>query len=339
MMNEQIGASLSFFDKAGKEKKGAEDILAYLESIKPSAGFELGSAPGYTGQGKELQAMYEYVGALTTGKNTFNSTTKLAVLAQRTLEQGLSDFEKATGVDINVAALLKPDITDKMLEQFIASIGKTPSSAKIEELRKLIRDTYADVLTGIDVAEYSKFANSTDSRVGQLSNTIDSIADAMTHLQNTLGSSLTTLDKILFGSTYDASRPISGFDAATEQIDTITAAITDMQTAFEGTMTNLEAYADSLQGPIGAFHQLAEAMSLVTGGATLGLAASVQTSGISGAKTTITTYNQVPVNITINGAQGMDTADLAAHVEEAVGRAIRSSGGSYITSPIGSLTS
>jgi tape measure domain-containing protein len=334
MMNEQIASSLSFYDKAGKTYSGASEIKTYLESIKPSRGFEKGAAKGYEEQGREMQAVYEYVTALITGKNTFNSTTKLAILAQRTLEQGLSDFEKATNVDINVASLTKPDITDKMLEQFIASIGQSPSSAKIDELRKLIRDTYSDVLTSIDVAEYSKFADSTDARVGKLSSTIDNVADAMTHLKDSLGSGLTTLDKILFGDTYDASRPISGFDAATEQIDTITSSIKDMQTAFEGTMSNLEAYAASLQGPIGAFHQLGLEIGNLSQ-----LATSIQTNGIGGVQASVTTYNQVPITITVNGAQDMNANDLAAKVEEAVGRAIRSSGGSYITSNTSPLSS
>jgi hypothetical protein len=59
-------------------------------------------------------------------------------------------------------------------------------------------------------------------------------------------------------------------------------------------------------------------------------ASSVQTVGINGAQTTVTMYNQIPINITINDAQDMNTAELAAQVEEAVGRALRASGGSYI---------
>ena len=434
MMNEQIAASLSFYDKSGKTHTGASEIKTYLDSIRPSKGFVLGSAKGYEEQGREMDALYEYVTALQSGKNTFDATTKLAVLAQRTLEQGLSDFEKATGVDINMANLLEADISDKILEQFIKSSGDTPSAEKISELRELIRDTYEDVLTSLDIEGYEKFANSADARVGQLSGTIDDISDAMVHLQETLGGGLTTLDKLLFGSTYNSAAPISGFDAATEQIDVITASILDMQAAFEGTMDSLEAYADSLEGPIGAFHQMVadlQSIAGLAGGITLptagtaaptpsrtgslrfgetptptaenpygyrdgemvnpyrdapegslhhmmmgywddvlktivyqlperlnrqeastmpvpqisefnaelkaklaeyaaSFASSVQTVGINGAQTTVTMYNQIPINITINDAQDMNTAELAAQVEEAVGRALRASGGSYI---------
>jgi tape measure domain-containing protein len=360
-MNEKIASSLTFKD-GSTTKTGAANIKEYLDSIRPSKGFVKGAQAGYEEQGREKDAIYEYVTSLMSAKNTFSTETKTAVLAQRTLEQALSDFEKATNVDINFAGLLETDTTDKIIETFMKSIGEVPTAEKMKELKTLIRDTYADVLAGLDAAEYAKFANSSDVRVGNLTANISTIDDAMKHLSDTLNGGMTTLDKILFGDKYQADKPLSGFDAATEQIDVITAAIADMQTAFEGTMTNLEAYADSLQGPIGAFHQLAEAMSLVgesipnatfgmgmtldemTGlgqnlGASMGLAASVQTSGIGGARTSVTTYNQVPVNITINGAQDMNTADLAAKVEEAVGRAIRGSGGSYITSPTGSLTS
>jgi hypothetical protein len=230
---------------------------------------------------------------------------------------------------------------------------------------------------------------------------------------------------LLFGTTYNSAAPIPGIDVATEQIDVITAAILDMQTAFEGTMDSLEAYADSLEGPIGAFHQMAadiKSIAGLAGGITLptagtaapttltptpttgnpygykdgemvdpnrdlpegmmgaavmgywddalkmivnelperlrqqkvstmpvpqitefnaelkaklaeyaaAFASSVQTVGINGAQTTVTMYNQIPINITINDAQDMDTAELAAQVEEAVGRALRASGGSYI---------
>jgi hypothetical protein len=336
----------------------------------------------------------------------------------------------------------------------------------------MVRDTYADVLARFDLEEYVKFADSTDSRIGDLSNTVDSLDDAMSHLAGTLGSAqkdLTTLDKILFGTTYNSTAPIPGIDAATEQLQSVTDAIEATRSAFESTMTNLEAYADSLQGPIGAFHQLAEAMALVAGitlpttgtvaptipmrsllqtpdgleermqrpvsekynprgyydgqgvsGHTnlppgmvghamlLGVydavldrvireedemsdrlkarlkeleairflgseepedeyrqvtampvppitefnaelkarlaeyaaafASSIQTVGINGAQTTVTMYNQIPITITINDAQDMNTADLAEQVEEAVGRAIRASGGSYISSPTGSIS-
>jgi hypothetical protein len=67
-------------------------------------------------------------------------------------------------------------------------------------------------------------------------------------------------------------------------------------------------------------------------------ASSVQTVGINGAQTTVTMYNQIPITITINDAQDMNTADLAEQVEEAVGRAIRASGGSYISSTTGSIS-
>jgi hypothetical protein len=302
-----------------------------------------------------------------------------------------------------------------MFEKFIKSMGQTPDDAKIAELKELVRDTYTDVLAAMDAREYEKFASSADPRIGQLTNQIDQIGDSITHLKDSLDGGLTNLDKLLFGTTYNSAAPIPGIDVATEQIDVITAAILDMQTAFEGTMDSLEAYADSLEGPIGAFHQMAadiKSIAGLAGGITLPtagtaaptptaenpygyrdgemvnpyrddpginpavmaywddvlktyvnqipdrqlatimpvrpitefnaelaailaeyaatFASSVQTVGINGAQTTVTMYNQMPINITINDAQDMNTAELAAQVEEAVGRALRASGGSYI---------
>jgi hypothetical protein len=354
-----------------------------------------------------------------------------------------------------------------VINKFIAASGETPTAEAVKKLRDMVRDTYSDVLARFDLEEYVKFADSTDSRIGELSNTVDSLDDAMSHLAGTLGSAqkdLTTLDKILFGTTYDNTAPIPGIDAATEQLQSVTDAIEATRSAFESTMTNLEAYADSLQGPIGAFHQLAEAMALVAGitlpttgtvaptipmpsllqtpdglnermqrpvseeynprgyydgqavsgytnlppgmfghATVIGVydavldrvireedemsdrlkarmaeikamrdsedeyrqvttmpvppitefnaelkarlaeyaaafASSIQTVGINGAQTNVTMYNQIPITITINDAQDMNTADLAEQVEEAVGRAIRASGGSYISSPAGSIS-
>jgi len=382
-MNEILAAGVSFTD-AGETYTGAA-ALEYLKKIKPSAGFEGGAAKGKEEQGRERQGLFEYLTSLLSTTNTFDSSQKLAILAQRTLEQSISDFEKATKVDVNMAGLLEADIANEMFEKFIKSMGQTPDEAKIAELKELVRDTYTDVLAAMDAREYEKFASSADPRIGQLTNQIDQIGDSITHLKDSLDGGLTNLDKLLFGTTYNSAAPIPGIDVATEQIDVITAAILDMQTAFEGTMDSLEAYADSLEGPIGAFHQMAadiKSIAGLAGGITLpttgtmrlseseepiatimpiedeyrqvsnmpvppiaefnaelkaklaeyaaAFASSVQTVGINGAQTTVTMYNQIPINITINDAQDMDTAELAAQVEEAVGRALRASGGSYI---------
>jgi tape measure domain-containing protein len=473
-MNEAVSAGLKYTDVGVKDSKtgldkvftGATAIRDYLKSIKPAGGF------GTAEKDKEKYAVLEYAEALLSGKNTFGTTAKMAILAQRTLEQGLTDFETATKTNINMASILEADLSDEVINKFIAASGETPTAESVKKLRDMVRDTYADVLARFDLEEYVKFADSTDSRIGELSNTVDSLDDAMSHLAGTLGSAqkdLTTLDKILFGTTYDNTAPIPGIDAATEQLQSVTDAIEATRSAFESTMTNLEAYADSLQGPIGAFHQLAEAMALVAGitlpttgtvaptipmrsllqtpdgleermqrpvsekynprgyydgqgvsGHTnlppgmvghamlLGVydavldrvireedemsdrlkarlkeleairflgseepedeyrqvtampvppitefnaelkarlaeyaaafASSIQTVGINGAQTTVTMYNQIPITITINDAQDMNTADLAEQVEEAVGRAIRASGGSYISSPTGSIS-
>jgi len=414
-MNEILAAGVSFTD-SGETYKGAA-ALEYLKKIKPSRGFEGGAAAGKEEQGRERQGLFEYLTSLLSTTNTFDSSQKLAILAQRTLEQSISDFEKATKVDVNMAGLLEADIANEMFEKFIKSMGQTPDEAKIAELKELVRDTYTDVLAAMDAREYEKFANSADPRIGQLTNQVDQISDSITHLKDSLDGGLTNLDKLLFGTTYNSAAPIPGIDVATEQIDVITAAILDMQTAFEGTMDSLEAYADSLEGPIGAFHQMAadlKSIAGLAGGITLStagtaaptptaenpygyrdgemvnpyrdapegsfnpavmaywddvlkqyvnqipdrelatimpvpqitefnaelkaklaeyaatFASSVQTVGINGAQTTVTMYNQMPINITINDAQDMNTAELAAQVEEAVGRALRASGGSYI---------
>ena len=417
-MNEILAAGVSFTD-SGKTYTGAA-ALNYLKQIRPSKGFEGGALAGKEEQGRERQGLFEYLTSLLSTTNTFDSSQKLAILAQRTLEQSISDFEKATKVDINMAGLLEADIANEMFEKFIKSMGQTPDDAKIAELKELVRDTYTDVLAAMDAREYEKFANSADPRIGQLTNQIDQIGDSITHLKGSLDGGLTNLDKLLFGTTYNSAAPIPGIDVATEQIDVITAAIIDMQAAFEGTMDSLEAYADSLEGPIGAFHQMAadiKSIAGLAGGITLptagtaaptptaenpygyrdgemvdpnrdlpegmvgaavmgywddvlksvvyslperleqqevstmpvsqiaefnaelsaklaeyaaAFASSVQTVGINGAQTTVTMYNQIPINITINDAQDMDTAELAAQVEEAVGRALRASGGSYI---------
>jgi hypothetical protein len=92
---------------------------------------------------------------------------------------------------------------------------------------------------------------------------------------------------LLFGTTYNSTAPIPGIDVATEQIDIITAAILDMQTAFEGTMDSLEAYADSLEGPIGAFHQMAadlKSIAGLAGGITLPTAGTAAPTPASGSK-------------------------------------------------------
>ena len=431
-MNEILAAGVSFTD-SGETYTGAA-ALEYLKKIKPSRGFEMGAAAGKEEQGRERQGLFEYLTSLLSTTNTFDSSQKLAILAQRTLEQSISDFEKATKVDVNMAGLLEADIANKLFEDFIKSMGQTPDEAKIKELKELVRDTYTDVLAAMDAREYEKFASSADPRIGQLTNQVDQISDSITHLKDSLDGGLTNLDKLLFGTTYDSAAPIPGIDVATEQIDVITASILDMQTAFEGTMDSLEAYADSLEGPIGAFHQMVadiQSIAGLAGGITLpsagtaaptpsgagslrfgetptpttenpygyrdgemvnpyrdrpegvfspavmgywddvlktivnqlperlnqqeastmpvpqiaefnaelkaklaeyaaAFASSVQTVGINGAQTTVTMYNQIPINITINDAQDMNTAELAAQVEEAVGRALRASGGSYI---------
>lgn len=331
-MNEAISAGLKYTDvgvkdsETGKDKvfTGASAIRTYLKSIMPSGGF------GTAEKDKEKAAVLEYAEALLSGKNTFGTTAKMAILAQRTLEQGLTDFETATKTNINMAAMLEADLSDEVINKFIQASGETPTAESVQKLRDMVRDTYADVLARFDLEEYAKFADSTDSRIGALSGTLNSLDDVMSHLSGTLGAAqnnLTTLDKILFGSTYDNTAPIPGIDAATEQLQSVTDAIEATRSAFESTMTNLESYADSLSGPIGAFHQLAVQMSDISQ-----LATQIKTSGIGGVQASVTSYNTVPVNITITNAQDMDAAELAALVEEGVGRALRGSGGSYITS-------
>jgi phytoene/squalene synthetase len=284
-MNEILAAGVSFTD-SGETYKGAA-ALEYLKKIRPSKGFEGGAAAGMQEQGRERQGLFEYLTSLLSTTNTFDSSQKLAILAQRTLEQSISDFEKATKIDVNMAGLLEADIANEMFETFIKSMGQTPDEAKIAELKELVRDTYTDVLAAMDAREYEKFASSADPRIGQLTNQVDQISDSITHLKDSLDGGLTNLDKLLFGTTYNSAAPIPGIDVATEQIDVITAAILDMQTAFEVTMDSLEAYADSLEGPIGAFHQMAadlKSIAGLAGGLTLPTAGAAAPTPASGGK-------------------------------------------------------
>jgi hypothetical protein len=334
-MNEKISSGLKYKDGT-VEKKGAANIKAYIASIMPKPGNASSLYTGYAvgtenyEKGRERAALYDYVAALTDTTNTFSGTQKLAILAQRTLEQGLDDFQKATGVDINAANLLQTSIPDQMLETFIKGLGQPATKEKVDALKKLLKDTYAEVLTVQDIQDYAKFADSTDSRIGSLTTTMNGVEDVLNHLNNIVGDTtkFTSLDKILFGAGYDPNSPLTGFDAATEQIDTVTASITSMQEAFEGTMASLEDFAEALTGPLGSFNQLAlDALDISK------IAAQINTGNVSPVTNTLS-YN-VPVSITINGDATTDTARIAAVVEEAVTRAVRNSGGSYITTPIG----
>ena len=168
-MNEKIAAGLTYTDVGNKSVTGASAIRDYLKSIMPSGGF--GSAE----KDKEKAAVLEYVEALLSGKNTFGTTAKLALLAQRTLEQGLTDFETATKTNINMASLLETDLSDEVINKFIQASGETPTAEAVQKLRDMVRDTYADVLAKFDLEEYAKFADSTDSRIGNLSGTINNL--------------------------------------------------------------------------------------------------------------------------------------------------------------------
>ena len=334
-MNQKMAADLKLTDDK-KVLTGAASIKSYLESIMPKAGdqsslytvYKKGTADYENG--REKAALYDYVAALMDTTNTFSGAQKLAILAQRTLEQGLDDFQKATNVDINAANLLQTSIPDQMLETFIKGLGSPATQEKVDALKKLLKDTYSEVLTVQDLADYEKFANSTDSRIGNLTTTMNSLDDVLNHLNNIVGDTtkFTSLDKILFGDSYNPASPLTGFDAATEQIDTVTASITSMQQAFEGTMSSLEDFANALTGPLGSFHQLALDVADISK-----LAAGISTGNVSPVTNTLS-YN-VPVSITINGDAATDTAKIAAVVEEAVTRAVRNAGGSYITAPIG----
>lgn len=334
-MNQKISAGLKYSD-GGKDYKGAADIKDYITSIMPKPGNQSSLYTGYKvgtadyEKGRERAALYDYVAALTDTTNTFSGTQKLAILAQRTLAQGLDDFQKATGVDINAANLLQTSIPDQMLETFIKGLGQPATKEKVDALKKLLKDTYSEVLTVQDIADYAKFADSTDKRIGSLTTTMNSIEDVLGHLNNIVGDAtkFTSLDKILFGAGYDPNSPLTGFDAATEQIDAVTESINSMQQAFEGTMSSLEDFAKALTGPLGSFHQLALDVADISK-----LAAGISTGNVSPVTNTLS-YN-VPVSITISGDATTDTAKIAAVVEEAVTRAVRNAGGSYITTPIG----
>ena len=254
-MNEELMSKLSYKDDEGKTYKGS-GILEYLTTIVDKLG-----SPAKLNE--EQSKLFEYIRTLASTKNTFSGAQKVAILAQRTLEQGLSEFEGTTGVDINLANLAEADVTDKQFTDYFAALGTTfennaERDRAIERMRNALRDTYGQALLSIDVREYSKFADSNDPRIGQFSNAIDSLKDVISQVKGVMGTdaaNLTTLDKLLFGLNYDPTAPISGLDFGKEQINAVKTAMESTRGAFESSMTSIKAYAQELGGPIGSFHQ------------------------------------------------------------------------------------
>ena len=263
--NESIMAQLRYKDQTGKEYSGAGNILAYLtELVNKQGGGSLGISRLSTDQG----GLYQYLMSLVSAKNTFTTAQKTAILAQRTLEQGLNDFEQATGVDINIANLAEADVTDKQFTEYFNALGKTfednaARDAAIQKMRDVLRDTYGQALLAVDVEQYAKFADSSDKRIGTLSGVANSLKDVMDQIGNVMSSpnQMTTLDKLLFGANFDpsnlsgANNPISNLQFGKTQIDYVTTAITATRDAFESSMNSIKSYASELSGPLGAFNQ------------------------------------------------------------------------------------
>jgi hypothetical protein len=258
-------AQLRYKDQNGKEYSGAGNILSYLtELVNNQGGGSLGISRLSTDQG----GLYQYLMSLVSAKNTFTTAQKTAILAQRTLEQGLNDFEQATGVDINIANLAEADVTDKQFTEYFNALGKTfednaARDAAIQKMRDVLRDTYGQALLAVDVEQYAKFADSSDKRIGTLSGVANSLKDVMDQIGNVMSSpnQMTTLDKLLFGANFDpsnlsgANNPISNLQFGKTQIDYVTTAITATRDAFESSMNSIKSYAAELSGPLGSFNQ------------------------------------------------------------------------------------
>jgi hypothetical protein len=264
-MNEAIGSKLSYIDQNGKTQSGVGNILAYLQGLVakyPDV------ATGISKLNAEQRALYEFTRTLVSSKNTFTSDQKAAILAQRTIEQGLNDFQQSTGVDINIANLTGADVTDKQFDDYFKALGEkfedsAARDAAIEKMRATLRDTYGQALLSFDVEAYSKFGDSNDLRIGKLSGVADSLKDVMDQIGNVMSdpSRMTTLDKLLFGANFDpsnlsgADNPISNLQFGKTQIDYVTTAITATRDAFESSMNSIKSYASELSGPLGAFNQ------------------------------------------------------------------------------------
>jgi tape measure domain-containing protein len=266
-MNEAIMSNLRYQDANGKEYAGAGNILSYITGLISSLG---GGATGIAKLNDEQEALYTYLMTLVSAKNTFTTAQKTAILAQRTLEQGLNDFEQATGVDINIANLAEADVTDKQFTDYFNALGKTfeDNAAReeaIQKMRDVLRDTYGQALLSVDVEQYAKFADSSDPRIGALSGVVTNLKDVMTQIDNVMSagaaSKMTSLDKLLFGQNFDpnnlsgAGNPISNIMFGKTQIDAVSAAVIATRDSFESSMNSIKAYAAELGGPLGAFHQ------------------------------------------------------------------------------------
>jgi hypothetical protein len=267
-MNEARGSKLAYQDGGvGKTYSGVGNILAYL------TGKVNGLKNGIVDLNAEQRALYEYTRTLVSAKNTFTSEQKTAILAQRTIEQALNDFQQSTGVDINVGALAEADVTDKQFNDYFAALGQTfedsaAREAAIEKMRATLRDTYGQALLSFDVEAYAKFASSSDDRIGVFSTAINDLKDVMGQVEGVMSSStakgMTTLDKLLFGANFDpsnisgAGNPISNLQFGKTQIDSVTTAVAATRDAFESSMNSIKSYAAELSGPLGAFNQQAE---------------------------------------------------------------------------------
>jgi hypothetical protein len=264
-MNEAIGSKMSYLDGGtGKTYSGVGNILAYL------TGKVNGLKNGITDLNAEQRALYEYSRTLVSSKNTFTSDQKTAILAQRTIEQALNDFQQSTGVDINVGALAEADVTEKQFNDYFAALGQTfedsaARDAAIEKMRASLRDTYGQALLSFDIEAYSKFASSSDGRIGVFSTAINDLRDVMGQVEGVMSSStakgMTTLDKLLFGANFDPNNisgegnPISNLQFGKTQIDSVTSAVAATRDAFESSMNSIKSYAAELSGPLGAFNQ------------------------------------------------------------------------------------
>lgn len=251
-------------DQTGKEYAGAGNILGYLTEVVNKMG---GGSLGISKLNAEQGALYQYLMSLVSAKNTFTTAQKTAILAQRTLEQGLNDFEQATGVDINIANLAEADVTDKQFTEYFNALGKTfednaARDAAIQKMRDVLRDTYGQALLAVDVEQYAKFADSSDNRIGTLSGVAKSLKDVMDQIDNVMSSpnKMTSLDKLLFGADFDAnnlsgSGAVSNLKFGKTQIDAVTTAVAATRDAFESSMNSIKSYAAELSGPLGAFNQ------------------------------------------------------------------------------------
>jgi prophage DNA circulation protein len=258
----------------------------------------MGGAPeGITKLNAEQDALYKYLRALVSSKNTFTDAQKTAILAQRTLEQGLNDFEQSTGVDINIANLADADVTEKQFTDYFTALGKNfednaARDAAIQKMRDVLRDTYGQALLSVDVEQYAKFADSSDDRIGTLSGVAKSLKDVMDQIDGIMSSpnKMTSLDKLLFGADFDPNN-LSGTGAVSNlkfgktQIDYVTTAITATRDAFESSMNSIKSYASELSGPLGAFHQ-----ETVTGAYALTAAMSQTASSFSLAASKVNEY-------------------------------------------------